>query len=89
MIAFVDIAIVVLMIYSLLREGYPRFQKFVSFFTLSHHMLILPSGSSRKMIFRLIVLTINTGLWTAVFAIVDLVLVGLRIELLYFHVDRS
>ena len=77
MIAFVDIAIVVLMIYSLLREGYPRFQKFVSLFMLSNHVLISPPASSRRMIFRLIVLTINTGLWTAVFAIVDLVLVRL------------
>ncbi|TBU28080.1 hypothetical protein BD309DRAFT_872291 [Dichomitus squalens] len=69
-IAFVDIAIVAMMIYSLLREGYPRFQ------------------SSRRMIFRLIVLTINTGLWTAVFAIIDLgLIVPYPNQLYYCAVD--
>ncbi|KAM5543818.1 hypothetical protein V8D89_002435 [Ganoderma adspersum] len=69
-IAFVDIAIVALMIFSLLKDGYPTFQ------------------NSRKMIFRLIVLTINTGLWTAVFAIVDLVLIlPFQNQLYYCAVD--
>ena len=64
------------MIFSLLKDGYPTFQKYAPSFHLRHAPLTEHSHrSSRKMIFRLIVLTINTGLWTAVFAIVDLVLV--------------
>ncbi len=64
------------MIFTLLKDGYPTFQKYLRFL----HALLPPLTesshcSSRKMIFRLVILTINTGLWTAVFAIVDLVLV--------------
>ncbi|KAM5543803.1 hypothetical protein V8D89_002420 [Ganoderma adspersum] len=51
-IAFVDIAIVVLMIRALLKDGFPKFK------------------SSKKMIVNLVILTIHTGLWTAVCAIV-------------------
>nr|VWO95651.1 N/A [Ganoderma boninense] len=69
-IAFVDIAIVGLMIFSLLKDGYPTFQ------------------NSRKMIFRLMVLTINTGVWTAIFAIVDLALIlPFQNQLYYAAVD--
>ena len=64
------------MIFSLLKDGYPTFQKYALSFRLRHALHTEQSHcSSRKMIFRLIVLTINTGLWTAIFAIVDLVLV--------------
>ncbi|PIL27193.1 hypothetical protein GSI_10336 [Ganoderma sinense ZZ0214-1] len=31
--------------------------------------------SSRRMVFRLLIITVNTGFWTAVFAIIDLALI--------------
>ncbi|KAM5537178.1 hypothetical protein V8D89_009111 [Ganoderma adspersum] len=69
-IAFVDIAIVALMIHVLLKDGAPQFK------------------SSRKMIFKLIVLTINTGLWTAVFAIIVLaLLIRYPNDLFYTAID--
>ncbi|KAI1787187.1 hypothetical protein LXA43DRAFT_720638 [Ganoderma leucocontextum] len=44
--------------------------------------------SSRKMIFRLVILTINTGLWTAVFAILVLIMIiPYQNELYYTAVD--
>ncbi|KAI1797000.1 hypothetical protein LXA43DRAFT_497930 [Ganoderma leucocontextum] len=69
-VAFVDIGIVVLMIYALLKDGPPQFK------------------SSQKMIFKLIVLTINTGLWTAVFAIIVLaLLIRYPNDLFYTAID--
>ena len=49
--------------------------KFLNIWLRSLPHLTSVVSSSRKMIFKLIVLTINTGLWTAVFAIVVLALV--------------
>ncbi|KAI1787191.1 hypothetical protein LXA43DRAFT_720970 [Ganoderma leucocontextum] len=56
-IAFVDVMIVVAMMWTLLKNGYPKF------------------NSSRRMVFRLLIITVNTGLWTAIFAVIDLALI--------------
>ncbi|CCM01216.1 uncharacterized protein FIBRA_03264 [Fibroporia radiculosa] len=86
--AVIDILIAVIMSYYLMKQGIPKIPRYTPLFYFgSLAIKLTPSvGSSRKMYFRLISLTVSTGIWTAIVATADFCLMAAYQEQLYYTI---